>query len=137
MSRMTSGASFLDPLQLIPTLGVVVGMLAGLYGIYNSIKARQRETKKDIEDSIIRSESRLKEFFEVRFKVVDTQTGAINQRLDRQLGDLKDQIITTEKTYHQKLDDRSRFFSEWMERVEREVGIKSMRFSKKEEQKYE
>ena len=62
-------------------MGVVVGMLVGLVGIWNSIKARQRETKQDIETAIIRSEGRLKEFFEVRFKVVDTQTGAINQRL--------------------------------------------------------
>lgn len=132
---MTS--SLFDPLQFIPTMGVVIGMVAGLYGIYNSIKARQRETKQDIETSIVRSETRLKEFFEVRFKVVDTITVAINQRLDRQLGDLKDQIISTEKTYHQKLDDRSRFFSEWMERVEKEVGIKSMRTNKKEEPTYE
>lgn len=134
---MANSSNFLDPIQFIPMMGVVVGMLVGLVGIWNSIKARQRETKQDIETAIIRSEGRLKEFFEVRFKVVDTQTGAINQRLDRQLGDLKDQIINTEKTYHQKLDDRSRFFSDWMERVEKEVGIKSMRNTKKEETTYE
>lgn len=133
----SSAASFLDPLQFIPMMGVVVGMLVGLVGIWNSIKARQRETKQDIETAIIRSEGRLKEFFEVRFKVVDTQTGSINQRLDRQLGDLKDQITHTDKTYQGKLDDRSRFFSDWLERVEKEVGIKSMRFNKKEEPKYE
>jgi hypothetical protein len=118
-------------------MGVVVGMLVGLVGIWNSIKARQRETKQDIETAIVRSEGRLKEFFEVKLKVVDTQTVAINQRLDRQLGDLKDQIITTEKTYHGKLDDRSRFFSEWLERVEREAGITSQRLIKKEEPTYE
>lgn len=135
---MSNGMSnFLDPLQFIPMMGVIVGMMVGLVGIWNSIKARQRETKQDIETAIVRSEDRLKEFFEVRFKVVDTQTGAINQRLDRQLGDLKDQIITTEKTYHGKLDDRSRFFSEWLERVEKEVGIKSVRNIKKEEPTYE
>ena len=135
---MSNGsASFLDPLQFIPMMGVVVGMLVGLVGIWNSIKARQRETKQDIETAIIRSEGRLKEFFEVKLKVVDTQTVAINQRLDRQLGDLKDQISSTEQTYHGKLDDRSRFFSEWLERVEREVGITSQRLIKKEEPTYE
>ena len=82
-----SSNSILDPLQLIPMLGVVVGMMVGLVGIYNSIKTRQRETKKDIETSIVLSENRLKEFFDVKFKVVDTQTVAINQRLDRQLTD--------------------------------------------------
>ena len=85
-------SDFLDPLQFIPTLGIVVGMMVGLVGIWNSIKARQRETKQDIETSIVSSENRLKEFFEIRFKVVDVQTAGINQRIDRQMGDIKEQI---------------------------------------------
>lgn len=122
MNRMTAGASsFLDPLQLIPTLGVVIGMVAGLYGIYNSIKARQRETKQDIEKSIISSEDRLKEFFEVRFKVVDAITVAINQRLDRQLGDLKEQIKDHSETITKRISERETFFKDWIQRVEDEV----------------
>lgn len=112
-------------------------MAVGLAGIYNSIKTRQRETKKDIEDNSIATETRIKDFLEVRFKVVDVQTAAINQRLDRQFGDLKEQIAMQEQTYHGKLDDRSRFFSEWLERVEKEAGIKSQRLNKKEAPTYE
>lgn len=104
---MTS--DFLDPLQFIPIMGVIVGMFAGLYGIYNSIKVRQRETKKDIETSIVLSENRLKEFFEVRFKVVDTITIAINQRLDRQLGDLKEQIKDHSETITKRISEREIF----------------------------
>lgn len=116
---MTS--DFLDPLQFIPIMGVIVGMFAGLYGIYNSIKVRQRETKKDIETSIVLSENRLKEFFEVRFKVVDTITIAINQRLDRQLGDLKEQIKDHSETITKRISEREAFFKDWIQRVEDEV----------------
>ncbi len=102
-------------------MGVVVGMLAGLYGIYNSIKQRQRETKQDIEASITSSEERLKEFFEVRFKVVDTITIGINQRLDRQLGDLKEQIKDHSETITKRISERETFFKDWIQRVEDEV----------------
>ena len=116
---MTS--DFLDPLQFIPIMGVIVGMFAGLYGIYNSIKTRQRETKQDIENSITSSEERLKEFFEVRFKVVDTITVAINQRLDRQLGDLKEQIKDHSEAVMKHISERESFFKDWIQRVEDEI----------------
>lgn len=114
-------SDFLDPLQLIPTLGIVVGMMVGLVGIWNSIKARQRETKQDIETSIVSSENRLKEFFEVRFKVVDAQTTGINQRIDRQMGDIKEQIKDHSERVSKQLTERESFFKDWIQRVEDEI----------------
>ncbi len=114
-------SDILDPLQLIPIIGVVVGMLVGLFGIYNSIKQRQRETKQDIEASITGSENRLKEFFEARFKVVDALTGGINQRIDRQMGDLKEQIKDHAENVTRQMSEREHFFRDWIQRIEDEI----------------
>jgi len=96
-------------------------MIVGLAGIYNSIKSRQRETKKDIEETSIRSENRLKEFMEIRFRVVDAQTAGINQRLDRQIGDLKETIRENSNSIRQHINDRENFFKDWIQRVEDEI----------------
>ena len=87
---MTSDS--IDPLQFIPTLGVIIGMMVGLIGIYNSIKTRQRETKKDIETSIVLSENRLKEFLNLKIQVIENKT-----------------------------DQSYLYFREWIQRIEMEI----------------
>jgi len=113
-----------DLFNVIPLIGVIVGMLVGLVGIWNTIKTRQRETKKDIEESTLLSENRIKEFMEVRFKVVDAQTTSINQRLDRQLGDLKELIKDDSNSIRQYIKERESFFKDWIQRVEDEIDTK-------------
>jgi len=113
--------SFLDPIQFVPLLGIVVGMMVGLVGIWNTIKARQAETKRDIEQSSIASEIRLKEFFEARFKIVDVQFAAISQRIDRQVGDLKERIDVHSESLSKHIAEREVFFKEWIQRIEDEI----------------
>lgn len=110
-----------DILDIVPLLGVVVGMAVGLVGIWNTIKARQAETKKDIQSSAIASETRLKEFMEVRFKVVDAQTIGINQRIDRQINDLKDIVKEHSEDIRRHIGEREIFFRDWIQRVEDEI----------------
>lgn len=122
---MSSGtASFLDPLNIIPTLGLVTGMIVGLVGIWNTIKNQKRETKKDIESSNQALEGRLKEFFDARFKVVDVQNIGINQRIDRQMGDIKDTIKGHSELIDKRISERENFFKEWIQRIEDEVDTK-------------
>ena len=113
-----------DPLDIVPLLGVVIGMAVGLVGIWNTIKSRQAETKRDIEQSAIASENRLKEFFEARFKVSDTQIAGINQRIDRQVGDLKETVKDHAETVQRHITERENFFKDWIQRIEDEVDTK-------------
>jgi len=113
-----------DLLNIVPLLGVVMGMAVGMVGIWNTIKARQQETKRDIEQSSIASENRLKEFFEARFKVSDAQIAGINQRIDRQVGDLKEAVKEHSERVEKHMGERENFFRDWIQRVEDEVDTK-------------
>lgn len=106
----TTTNDFLDPLQLIPTIGVIIGMIVGLLGIWNSIKTRQEKTRADIDQSILDSEKRVKEYFDLKFSIFDIK-----------LENVKQEIKTQDEVYTRKLEDRSKFFMGLLEKIERKL----------------
>ena len=100
----------LDPLIVIPIVAGLVGMAVGLVTIWNSVKTNQQKQKADSEAADISSENRLKEYFDLRIRIVDTEIEA-----------LKRDLHTMDDTYTHKLEDRSRFFTEWVKRLEEKI----------------
>ena len=101
---------YLDPINLIPTIGVIVGMIVGLFGIWNSIKTRQDKTREDIDQSILDSEKRVKEYFDLKFSIFDIK-----------LENVQKEIHTQDATYTRKLEDRSNFFMGLLKKMERKI----------------
>jgi len=100
-----------DPLILVPLLGGFVGMAVGLVTIWSQVKSTRSKQKQDIEESNLASENRLKEFFDLKFTIVDVKMDAI-----------KNEIKQQDETYTRKLEDRSKFFSDWVIRLEKLIG---------------
>jgi len=99
-----------DPLILVPLLGGFVGMAVGLVTIWSQVKSTRSKQKQDIEESNLASENRLKEFFDLKFTIVDVKMDAI-----------KNEIKQQDETYTRKLEDRSKFFSDWVIRLEKRI----------------
>lgn len=99
-----------DPLILIPVIGGLLGMAVGMVTIWNSVKANQQKQKADAQAADAASENRLKEYFDLRVRIVETEITA-----------LKQEIHTMDDTYTRKLEDRSRFFTEWATRLEEKI----------------
>ena len=85
-------------------------MAVGLVTIWNQFRAARREQKQDIEASNLRSEGRLKEFFELRLQLVDNK-----------IDSMKEQVKKIDGEYTSKLVEQRTFFSDWMRRVEHEL----------------
>ena len=102
-----------DPLIIIPLLGGIIGMTVGMITIWTSFKNYQQKQKTEQLAAIISLENRLKEYFDLRMRILDT-------RLDAVIADLK----TMNDTYTQKLEDRSRFFTDWVKRLEEKISDK-------------
>ena len=100
-----------DPIILIPFLGGLIGISVGLVTIWSSIKTNQQKQKSDTQAAAIESEDRIKEYFDLRIRIVETKIEAINNELH-----------TMDDTYTNKLEDRSRFFTEWVERLEQKMA---------------
>ena len=99
-----------DPLVLVPLLGGFIGMAVGLVTIWSQVKSTRSKQKQDIEESNLASENRLKEFFDLKFTIVDVKMDAI-----------KNEIKQQDVNYTRKLEDRSRFFSDWVIRLEKRI----------------
>lgn len=99
-----------DPLILIPVLGGLIGMSVGLVTIWSNVKTNQQKQKADSQAADAASENRLKEYFDLRVRIVETEITA-----------LKQEIHTMDDTYTRKLEDRSRFFTEWATRLEEKI----------------
>jgi septin family protein len=106
---MASLLSF-DPLIIIPFLGGIIGMSVGLVTIWNSFKNNQQKQKTETQAAAAASENRLKEYFDLRIRIVDTEVEA-----------LKRDLHTMDDNYTRKLEDRSRFFTEWVTRLEEKI----------------
>ena len=106
---MASLLSF-DPLIIIPFLGGLIGMSVGLVTIWNSFKNNQQKQKTDTQAAAVASENRLKEYFDLRLRILDTD-----------IANIKSNLHTMNETYTQKLEDRSRFFTDWVKRLEEKI----------------
>jgi len=100
-----------DPVILIPLLGGLIGMAVGMVTIWNSVKTNQQKQKADSLAADVASENRLKEYFDLRVRIVETE-----------MEGLKRDIKTMDETYTRKLEDRSAFFSAWVERIEEKIS---------------
>lgn len=107
---MTSYPLPFDPLILIPVLGGLIGMSVGLVTIWTSFKTNQQKQKAEAQGERQALENRLKEYFDLRIRIVETQIEAINRDLHMM-----------DDTYTRKLEDRSRFFTEWVKRLEEKI----------------
>ncbi len=96
-----------DPVIIIPFLGGIIGMSVGLVTIWTSFKTNQQKQKAEAQAENLASENRLKEHFDLRIRIVDTEIEAIKRDLH-----------TMDDTYTHKLEDRSRFFTEWVKRID-------------------
>ena len=103
-----------DPVVLIPLLGGLIGMAVGMVTIWNSVKTNQQKQKADTIAADVASENRLKEYFDLRVRIVETEVEG-----------LKRDIKTMDDTYTRKLEDRSAFFSTWVERIEEKIENKN------------
>jgi len=103
-----------DPVVLIPILGGLIGMAVGLVTIWNSVKSSQQKQRADSQAADIASENRLKEYFDLRVRIVETE-----------IEGLKRDLKTMDDTYTRKLEDRSAFFSAWVERIEEKIEDKN------------
>ena len=103
-----------DPVVLIPILGGLIGMAVGLVTIWNSVKSSQQKQRADSQAADIASENRLKEYFDLRVRIVETE-----------IEGLKRDLKTMDDTYTRKLEDRSAFFSAWVERIEEKMEDKN------------
>lgn len=81
----------LDPLVIVPLLGGFIGMAVGLVTIWSSIKNSRQQQKSDTERSNIASENRIKEFIDLKLKLLES-----------------------------RLDQNYVYFKEWIQRIERE-----------------
>ena len=106
---MTNFLGF-DPVVLIPILGGLIGMAVGLVTIWNSVKTNQQKQRADSMEADVASENRLKEYFDLRVRIVETE-----------IEGLKRDMHTMDETYTRKLEDRSAFFSAWVERIEEKI----------------
>ena len=104
----------LDPVVLIPLLAGLTGMAVGLVTIWNSVKSSQQKQRADSQAADIASENRLKEYFDLRVRIVETE-----------IEGLKRDLKTMDDTYTRKLEDRSAFFSAWVERIEEKMEDKN------------
>ena len=100
-----------DPVIIIPFLGGIIGMSVGLVTIWTSFKTQQQKTRADAQAERLALENRLKEHLDLRIRIVETEIDAI-----------KTDLHTMDDTYARKLEDRSRFFSEWVKRLEDKIG---------------
>jgi len=103
-----------DPVVLIPLLGGLIGMAVGMVTIWNSVKTNQQKQKADTIAADVASENRLKEYFDLRVRIVETEVEG-----------LKRDLHTMDDTYTRKLEDRSAFFSAWVERIEEKIEDKN------------
>jgi len=103
-----------DPLVIVPLLGGFIGMAVGLVTIWSQVRSTRSKQKQDIDASNLASENRLKEFFDLKFTIVDVKMEAIKQEIKQQ-----------DENYTRKLEDRSRFFSDWVIRLEKLIGHKN------------
>ncbi len=85
-------------------------MSVGLVTIWNSFKNNQQKQKAESQAATQASENRLKEYFDLRIRIIDTEINAI-----------KTSLQTMDSTYSHKLEDRSRFFTEWVTRLEEKI----------------
>jgi hypothetical protein len=97
-----------DPLILFPLLGGFVGMAVGLVTIWSQVKSTRSKAKADVDASNLASENRLKEFFDLKFSIFDVK-----------MENLKDDIKIQDATYTRKLEDRSRFFMDLLDKLEK------------------
>jgi len=102
-----------DPVVLIPILGGLIGMAVGLVTIWNSVKTNQQKQRADSLEADAASENRLKEYFDLRVRIVETEIEGLER-----------DIHTMDDTYTRKLEDRSAFFSAWAERLEEKLQDK-------------
>lgn len=109
---MTDFLTF-DPVVLIPILAGLIGMAVGLVTIWNSVKTNQQKQRADSMEADAASENRLKEYFDLRVRIVETE-----------IEGLKRDLKTMDDTYTRKLEDRSAFFSAWVERIEEKIEDK-------------
>jgi hypothetical protein len=100
-----------DPVIIVPLLGGIIGMSVGLVTIWTSFKTQQQKTRADAQSERLALENRLKEHFDLRIRIVDTEIDAI-----------KTDLHTMDDTYTRKLEDRSRFFTEWATRLEEKIS---------------
>ena len=87
---MASLLSF-DPLIIIPFLGGIIGMSVGLVTIWNSFKNNQQKQKMETQAATQASENRLKEYFDLRLRILDTD-----------IDNIKYNLHTINETYTQK-----------------------------------
>lgn len=99
-----------DPIIVIPFLGGILGMAVGLVTIWTSFKTSQQKQKADAQAERSALENRLKEHLDLRMKIIDTEMEGIRRDMN-----------TMDDTYTRKLEDRSRFFSEWATRLEEKI----------------
>ena len=99
-------SDFSDPLQWVPLIGGFIGMAVGLLSIWSTIKTAARNQKKDMEESNLASENRMKEFFDLKLKVVDVKIDAIKDDVEKQEG---------------KDSESHGFFKDWLQRLEDEI----------------
>lgn len=100
----------LDPVIIIPFLGGIIGMSVGLVTIWTSFKNNQQKQRAEAQAIAVATENRLKEYFELRIKILCTELEAVKCNLN-----------TMNDTYTQKLEDRSRFFTDWVKRLEDKI----------------
>lgn len=97
----------IDPLIIVPILGGFIGMAVGLVTIWSQFKSSKNKQQADIEASNREHENRLKEFFDLKFTIFDV-------KMDNLQKDIKQQ----DETYTRKLEDRSRFFMDLLQKLE-------------------
>jgi hypothetical protein len=85
-------------------------MSVGLVTIWSSFKTNQQKQKAEAQSERLALENRLKEHFDLRMKIIDTEMEGIRRDMN-----------TMDDTYTRKLEDRSKFFTEWVERLEEKI----------------
>lgn len=95
-----------DPLQWVPLIGGFIGMAVGLLAIWSTVRTAAREQKKDMEDSNKASEERMKEFFDLKLKVVDVKMDSLKAEVTKQDGNVT---------------ETHNFFKDWLQRLEDEI----------------
>lgn len=105
---MASNILSFDPLVFIPLVGVLIGIIVGLLGIWTSIKSRSREQKDDLKDSLEQVIIWTREYVKIKAETTDTKIDSVRNEM-KQMYEMEaknDQLLQFFAKWNQRIEDR-------------------------------